>query len=55
MAAKNPLSRSSRKSDSPVREAPGFVTQRISRDEILAEALRGLRADLAKIKEAHSN
>jgi hypothetical protein len=55
MTAKNPSSRSSRNADSQVREAPDFVMRRVSRDDILAEAIRGLRADLEKIREAHSN
>ena len=32
---------------------PDFVMRRVSRDDILAEAIRGLRADLEKIKEAN--
>lgn len=55
MAAKNQASPPRGELEAQIKEAPSFVTRRLSRDEILSEAIRGLRADLSKVMERHSN
>lgn len=55
MAGKNQSSQTARDMEPQGKEAPTFVPMRLSREQILADAIRGLRADLSKIKEAHSN